>query len=673
MEELKKLCTRLEGIDEKILKKELQASIAYKHLFLQLMSSNSKIPNPYNSSILYAIGVTDDLPDYQKTLPFYLDKDLPDCDLDFQDDKRDMLLDYLKTKYGNDCVAKLGVISKYKPRSILTEISKIVGLKPWEIEPFKDSIVELDAGDDRTQLETAFASDIGKQFLEKYPALIHSQYIEGHARHYGQHAAAIVVSHKPLENYCSLDHSVDGCQLDKYDAETVNLLKVDCLSLRTLTVIQNCLDTIGKDRNWLLSYPLDDKKVFDIINNRKFHGIFQFEGGALISVSKQIEIKEFNDMAAITSLARPGTLINGEANRYVKNKNSGRVIYQHPILEPILKETYGVIVYQEQVMQIVKQIGNFSWEDTSKIRKAIGKSMGGDYINKMKPLFIKGCEENNVDEDSANAIWKNILDMGSYTFNKSHAVAYSMLSYWCMLLKAYHPLEFALATLRNAKDEDQVIQILRELVKEGFEYKTFDRELSEVDWSIKEGKLIGGFQNIKGVGEKKAQKYVDKRLSGKALTAVENKVLFNAETPYDSLFEFKEKWKGFYDNWELFLKEKPLLLKDIENGDEVRFLAKSIDVKQKDINDPYQLEKRAGKRIENGCLKFVDILFADDTDTLKCRIDRDLFAAYGASVMNDKVGTYYLVIGKCCSSFKFVFISQIKKITLTDVNKKISS
>lgn len=629
------------------------------------------------SLVCYLIGITEVNPLkfgllFQRFLDIHR-SEMPDCDLDFQDNKRDMLLDYLKDKYGNDCVAKLGVISKYKPRSILTEISKIVGLKPWEIEPFKDSIVELDAGDDRTQLETAFASDIGKQFLEKYPALIHSQYIEGHARHYGQHAAAIVVSHKPLENYCSLDHSVDGCQLDKYDAETVNLLKVDCLSLRTLTVIQNCLDTIGKDRNWLLSYPLDDKKVFDIINNRRFHGIFQFEGGALISVSKQIEIKEFNDMAAITSLARPGTLINGEANRYVKNKNSGRVIYQHKLLEPILKETYGVIVYQEQVMQIVKQIGNFSWEDTSKIRKAIGKSMGGDYINKMKPLFIKGCEENNVDEDSANAIWKNILDMGSYTFNKSHAVAYSMLSYWCMLLKAYHPLEFALATLRNAKDEDQVIQILRELVKEGFEYKTFDRELSEVDWSIKEGKLIGGFQNIKGVGEKKAQKYVDKRLSGKALTAVENKVLFNAETPFDSLFEFKEKWKGFYDNWELFLKEKPLLLKDIENGDEVRFLAKSIDVKQKDINDPYQLEKRAGKRIEKGCLKFVDILFADDTDTLKCRIDRDLFAAYGASVMNDKVGTYYLVIGKCCSSFKFVFISQIKKITLTDINKKISS
>ena len=625
------------------------------------------------SLVCYLLGITEVDP-IKHNLLFqrFIDlnrSDLPDCDIDFQDTKRDMLLDYLKAKYGNDCVAKLGVISKYRPKSILTETAKVLGLQQWQIADLKESIVESDAGDDRNLLESTFSdTKIGQEFANKYPALINAQYIEGHARHYGQHAAAVVVSNQPLAQYCSLDHSVDGCQLDKHDAEKVNLLKVDCLSLRTLTVIQNCLDAIGKDRDWLLNLPLDDPKAFDVINDKKYHGIFQFEGGALISVAKQIHIKEFNDMAAITSLARPGTLINGEANRYVRNKNSGSIRYQHVILEPILKETYGVIVYQEQVMQIVKQIGNFSWEDTSRIRKAIGKSMGGDYINKMKPLFIKGCQENNVDEESADAIWKNILDMGSYTFNKSHAVAYSMLSYWCMILKAYHPLEFALATLKNSKDDDQVIQILRELVKDGFKYKTFDKDLSEVDWSIKEGMLIGGFTNIKGIGEKKAQKYVDKRLSGKALTAVENRALFNAETPYDTLFEFKEKFHQFYDNWQLFMRDKPILLKDIEDGDEVRFLAKIVEMKVKDINDPYQLEKRGGERIEDGCQKFLDIIFADDTEVLKCRIARESYHKLSKDV---KVGDYYLVSGKCCSSFKFVFINKIKRITIKEIESKL--
>lgn len=625
------------------------------------------------SLVCYLLGITEVDPIRHKLLfERFVDlnrSDYPDIDLDFQDDKRDILLDYLKSKYGNDCVAKLGVISKYKPKSILTEISKVLKLQQWQIKDLKESIVESDAGDDRNLLEATFRdTKIGQEYIEKYPSLIHAQYIEGHSRHYGQHAAAVVVSNKPLAEYCSLDHSVDGCQLDKHDAEKVNLLKIDCLSLRTLTVIQNCLDAIGKDRDWLLSLPLNDQKAFDVINEKKYHGIFQFEGGALISVAKQINIKEFNDMAAITSLARPGTLINGEANRYVRNKNTGSIRYQHDILEPILKETYGVIVYQEQVMQIVKQIGNFSWEDTSRIRKAIGKSMGGDYINKMRPLFIKGCLENNVDEESANAIWKNILDMGSYTFNKSHAVAYSMLSYWCMVLKAYFPLEFALATLKNSKDDDQSIQILRELVKDGFKYKTFDKDLSEVDWSIKDGILIGGFSNIKGVGEKKAQKFVDKRLSGKALTVIENRTLFNGETPYDSLFEFKDKFHLFYDNWNVFLKDKPVLLKDIQDGDEVRFLAKIVDMKRKDINDPYQLEKRGGERIEEGCQKFLDILFADDTDVLKCRIARESYYKLSKDL---KIGDYYLVSGQCCKSFKFVFINVIKPITAKKIESKL--
>lgn len=630
------------------------------------------------SLICYLIGITDVDP-IKHGLLFerFVDinrADMPDVDIDFQDDKREMVFEYLQNKYGTDHVSKLGVISFYKAKMILNETAKVLNIKPWVLDPLKDSIIETDAGDDRPVLKETFQdTKIGQEFAEKFPELTAAQEIENHARHFGKHAAAIIVSKEPLTNYCTVDYSVDGCQLDKRDAEFLNLLKIDCLGLRTLSIIQNCLNVIGKDRQWLLQYPLDDQNAFNIINSGRYYGVFQFEGSALISVAKDIHVENFNDLSAITSLARPGTLMNGEAKRYVEIKNSGKIYYHHPMLEPILKETYGVIVYQEQVMEIVRKLGNFSWEDTTKIRKAIGKSMGSDYINKMKPLFVEGCKANKIEDKAAEVIWDNILAMGSYTFNKSHAVAYSLLSYWCMILKAYHPLEFALATLQDAKDDQQVISVLRELVKEGFKYKVFDKDLSEIGWSIKNGVLIGGYTNVKGIGISKAEKIIEKIKNKKPLTAVESRLLYNAETPYDSIFEFKDKFGSFYKNSEKFFSQQPVYISDIEPNTVVRFLAKSIKVIQKDINDPNFLEKRKGVRIEDGEMKMLDIHFVDDTDMIKCRIARENYKKLKADeILNEhKVGSYYFVLGRVCKDFKFVFIENIKRVTLKEINEKI--
>lgn len=599
-------------------------------------------------------------------------QELPDIDIDFQDDKRDLVFEYAKNKYGAEKTAKLGVVSRYKPRAIIVELSKVLDLKPWDVAPLREIFPEADPTGKYT-FDYVFENEkTAQDFLEIQPAFDNCKAIENHARHFGQHAAGLILSKDNLSNYTPIDYSTEGCQIDKHDAEEVNLLKVDILGLRTLTIIQNCLDEIGKDRQWLLDLPLDDKKAFDIINKKKYHGIFQFEGSALISVARNLHVEEFNDLVAITSLARPGTLINGEANRYVYNKNKGETQYQHPILEKYLKETHGIIVYQEQIMKIVREVGNFSWADTSKIRKAIGKSKGAAYIDQMKPLFLKGCQENNVDQESAEAIWQSILAMGSYTFNKSHAVAYAMLSYWCMILKAYYPMQFALATLKDAKDDTQVIKILRELVKDGFEYKVFDQELSEVDWCIKDNVLIGGFTNIKGIAQKKAEIFVRKRQTGEKLTAVQKRLLHDAETPYDYLFEFREKFENFYTNWQTFCKEKPVLIQDIEEGDQnIRFLCKSIKVMKKDINSPYQLEKRNGKRIEEGNLNFVDLIVGDDTDEIKCRIAREDFETMGKQILKDKLGSFYILKASCCSSFKFLFINDIKKITPEKINSKL--
>lgn len=632
------------------------------------------------SLVCYLLGITDIDP-IQHGLIFerFIDvnrSDLPDIDIDFQDTKREMLLDYLKNKYGNDCVAKLGTISEYKPKSILGELAKVLEIPVWEIKDLKDAIIERSGGDSRASncLEDTFNEmDIGKEFIKKYPKLQYSQFIEGHARHYGQHAAAIVVADKSLDHYCALDHSVDGCQLNKIDAESVNLLKMDCLGLRTLSVIQDCLDLIKKDRNWLVNYPLDDKKAFDVINSKKFYGIFQFEGNALISVSKQIEIKQFEDISAITALARPGPLISGGTMAYVKaNKDNKPEFLPH--CEEYTKETYGVIVYQEQVMQIVRNIGNFSWKDTSTIRKAMSKSLGEEFIQGMTDKFIDGAAENGIDKETALKIWKSVYSMGSWAFNKSHSIAYGMISYWCMVLKAYHPLEFALATLKNAKDEDQVVQILKELVNEGYEYKPFDVELSEIDWSIKEGKLIGGFKNIKGIGQKKAEKLVEKRIEGKDMTVAEKKALFNAETPYDNLFEFRTNFAPFYENWDLFMKQKPMYIKDIDDkAQEVRFIAKTVSMNLRDANEAVLVKKRNGEMIKDGNVKFLDLKLADDTDVIHGRINRENYQKFGNEMINrDKIGDHYLVCGRSLNGFKYVIINNIKKITEEEIIAKIN-
>lgn len=601
--------------------------------------------------------------------------DLPDIDIDFQDTKREMLLDYLKNKYGKDCVAKLGTISEYKPKSILVELGKVLDIPQWEMKDLKDVIIERSGGDSRASncLEDTFNEmDIGREFIKKYPKLIYSQEIEGHARHYGQHAAAIVVADKTLDHYCALDHSVDGCQLNKIDAESVNLLKMDCLGLRTLSVIQECLDLIGKDRDWIVNYPIDDKKAFDVINSRKFYGIFQFEGNALISVSKQIEIKEFEDISAITALARPGPLISGGTTAYVKAKNANEPNYL-PHCEKYTKDTLGIIVYQEQVMNIVRYIGNFSWKDTSTVRKAMSKSLGEEFLINMLEKFVAGAAENGIDRETAEKIWGKVYTMGSWAFNKSHSIAYGMISYWCMVLKAHHPLEFALATLNNAKDEEQVVQILKELVNEGYEYKAFDPELSDIDWSTKDGKLIGGFINIKGVGQKKAEKMVSKRAEGKEFTVAEKKALFNAETPYDDLFEFKSHFSDFYDNWDLFMKKKPMYIKEIpDKGMEVRFLAKTVSLNLRDANEAVMVKKRNGEMITDGMVKFLDLKLADDTDVINARINRELYQKFGNDIINrDKVGDHYLVCGRSLNGFRYVIINNIKKITEQQIKEKI--
>ena len=453
--------------------------------------------------------------------------DLPDIDIDFQDDRREMVFDYLNNIYGSDRVCHLGTISRYKARSAISEVCKDIKMPLPDVKSLKENIIERALGEPRADLcilDTLTDTYVGRSMVNKYPLLKTAIDMENHARHSGVHAAGVLVTDKPVSQYCSV--SQYSAQIDKKDAEALNLLKIDALGLRTLSVIQDILDQIGWSRSDLFDSPLDDQNAFDILNDEKYAGIFQFEGYALQKLTNEMKVRKFDDISAITSLARPGPLNSGGTAQYAKRRTGELPVeYIHPILEEITKETYGVIVYQEQVMMIVRDIGKMSWKDVSAIRKATSKSLGKEFIDKYFQDFKRGAADFGVSEIEARNIWDHINTMGAYAFNKSHAVAYAIVSYYCCLLKSRFPLEFASATLRNSRDDEQTNNILKELKEDGYSYKMYDREKSEVNWSVKDGELIGGFTMIKGIGPKMAEDMVRRRSMKQIFTPRQEELL----------------------------------------------------------------------------------------------------------------------------------------------------
>ena len=421
----------------------------------------------------------------------------------------------------------MGTVSRYKARSAISEVCKDLKMPTDDIILLKDNIIERALGEPRADLcifDTFTDTRVGRQMMNKYPKLRNAVEMENHARHSGVHAAGVLVTQEPVSKYCAV--SQYSAQIDKKDAESLNLLKIDALGVRTLSVIQDVLDQVGWSREKLLSYDLEDQDAFDILNDKKYAGIFQFEGYALKKLTNEMKVRKFDDISAITSLARPGPLNSGGTAQYVKRRiGQTEVTYMHPLLEDITRETYGVIVYQEQVMLIARDVGKMSWEDVSALRKATSKSLGKEYMDKFFGQFKQGALEQGIPEQKIQEIWDNINTMGAYAFNKSHAVAYAMVSYYCCVLKSKFPLEFSAATLRNARDDEQTERVLQELKTGGYSYKQFDRYQSEVNWSVQDGQLIGGLTMIRGVGPKMAEDIVQRRKTNQILTPRQEELL----------------------------------------------------------------------------------------------------------------------------------------------------
>ena len=356
--------------------------------------------------------------------------DLPDIDIDFPDTSRDQVFEYLKETYGDDKVARIGTLSLFGGKSAINDTARATGV----VLGTARELGQL--ADDHDSLTGLFDSEEGCRIAVSSPELRKSLLLEGLPRHHGKHAAGVCVTNEPITNFGSVDR--DGViSLDLKMAEKVNLLKVDALGLRTLSVIDDACAIVGID-----PYSLkvdDDPKVWETFNSNHLTGIFQFEGRAVRSLTQQIKVDCFDDLCALTSLARPGPLMAGAADDWIKRRAGMEYEQPHPLVWAETSETYGLIVYQEQAMGIVRNIGGFDAVDVNRFRKAVGKK-DPEVLASFRDQWMG---DNPLGEEAASKVWEDMCEFGSYAFNKSHAVAYSMISYYAAWLKTKHPLEFA--------------------------------------------------------------------------------------------------------------------------------------------------------------------------------------------------------------------------------------
>lgn len=597
--------------------------------------------------------------------------DLPDIDIDFPDNKRGMVIDYLHEKYGTDNVKSLANINRLKAKSAIDLFGMGLQVPKKDCEEVKNAMIERSSGDIRSSmciLDTFNDTEPGRRFIEKYPKMKLTARIENHAQHAGKHAAGVIVSSKPLTNYGGINSRDDIIMMDKKAAEHIGLLKIDCLGLRTLSILEDAAELCGMHKDDYYKLPLDDASTIKIFKDCRLNGIFQFDGRALKMLTKSSEIKEFEDIVAITALARPGALGSGGAISYIKCKN-GEIepTYFGKKHKEITKSTYGIMVYQEQMMRLAKELANFTWNEIADLRMAVARSLGDSYFGKYADKFISGCVEySNMTEEDAKLVWKNIEHAGSWIFNRSHAVSYALISYFTAYMKAHHPIEFLAASLNHPVDEDSAIKILRDGVEnDGIKYIPVDSDISQPGWTVKHGVLYGGLMNIKGIGEKKAKAIMKARAGKGKFTPSMIKMLENPKTAFDILFPTKHYWGHFFDNpIDNGLAESPTEIRDIKEPGSYTIIGKLVKKNLVDLNSYTKVQERGHELIENTL--YINIVLEDDHDMIMCSIGRYKYEELkGSEILEQaKEGEdWFLVKGVMSGSWKGLNVKGILNLT----------
>jgi len=473
-----------------------------------------------SSFVCYLLGITGvDPVKYKLLFSRFIAKgriDLPDIDLDFPDTKRDLIKQYLRDTYGENNVAAISTFMYLHGRSAIKDVARVFDVPLVEVNECTKEIIDYPPGEDEGRseiLESCAQFETVKNFKKKYPQVIKvAAELEGEIRNKGMHAAGMVISSTPLNEgtKCVL-HKMKGelvVNWDKYDLDNVGLIKLDVLGLNTLSMFEICLDLIKKNRGIdldLYSLEPNDRRVFEEFSKGETEGVFQFLSTGLSKYCERIGISDIEDLVALNALHRPGGLKSGTLESYeVLKKGKKRPIYLCEEHKQITEDTFGLVIYQEQIMQIFHRLAGFSWEQADTIRKIVAKSQGEIAFNKYKKEFVDGClERGTLNREQADALFKIMAFSAGYSFNRSHAVCYTLLGYFCQYLKVYYPAEFILASLMTSDSEKQ-IDYIREARRLGMKVGTADINRSGLNWEIEGSTLLPGFLIVKGIGDKVA-------------------------------------------------------------------------------------------------------------------------------------------------------------------------
>ncbi|HVO93647.1 MAG TPA: DNA polymerase III subunit alpha, partial [Terriglobales bacterium] len=490
------------------------------------------------SLVAYALRITD-LDPIRHVLLFerFLNperKSMPDIDVDFCIRGRAQVIQYVKDKYGADRVAQIATFGTLKAKAAIRDVGRAIGLSFAETDALAKLIPAPKQGFD-FPLTEAMKMEPRIPELMKNDARIktlmdHALRLEGLVRHASTHAAGVVLSNLPLVDHLPLFVDKEGGIVTQYEmswVEKIGLVKFDFLGLKTLTLIHDCLKLIEMTRGEQVNLdhlPLDDKKTYRTLCQGNTTGVFQLESTGIREMTVKIRPNCFEDLVAILALYRPGPLDSGMADDYIKRKNGKeKVKYLHPLLETILKDTYGVIVYQEQVMQTAQILAGYTMGEADILRRAMGKK-DPEEMAAQRERFVSGAMAKKIDEKKATEIFDQMETFARYGFNKSHSAAYALVSYQTAYLKTHFPVEFMAALLTSEMgDTDKVIKNLAECRDKDIEVLAPDVNESLSDFTPVGGKIRFGLAGVKNVGEKAVEVILQSR---------------NADGPFASLFDF---------------------------------------------------------------------------------------------------------------------------------------
>jgi len=469
------------------------------------------------SLVCYTLGITDVDPiEYDLLFFRFINperNDFPDIDTDFEDRRRKEVKDYLKKKFKH--VASISTYTYFKDKGVIRDAARVFMVPLSDVNRAMKSI---------DTFEDFVDSPNTKEFRSKYPEVLWlADRLRGRIRSVGVHAAGVVVAKDDLRKYAPVESRADASDLVSgripvvaYDMDTVadiGLIKLDALGLKTLSVISDTLASIkkrsGKDIN-LSELTLDDPDVFKILSEGYTKGVFQAEATPYTNLLIKMGVDKFEDLAASNALVRPGAM-NTVGASYIKRKHGDEAVkFIHPIMKPFTENTYGVIIYQEQVMQACVHLGGMTWSEADKVRKIIGKKKDAKEFDQFKDKFVTGASE-HISKKQAETLWQTFEAHAGYSFNRSHAVAYSMLSYYTAWLKSYYPLEFMFSILKNENDKDARTEYLIEAKRLKLSIKLPHINESDVFFSLKGDSIRFGLGEVKFISDSIANKIIDQR------------------------------------------------------------------------------------------------------------------------------------------------------------------